>query len=75
MIICSHIVLEKINHSFMLFPVIICPHVVLDVRLATVEKKNPARLVVSVLTTEVERGEAAAVLDVEVGLQRINFTK
>ena len=55
----------------MLFPVIICPHVVLDVRFATVEKKNPARLVVSVLTTEVERGEAAAVLDVEVGLQRI----
>ena len=47
---------------------IICSHVVLDVRLATVEKKNPARLVVPVLTTEVERGEAAAVLDVEVGL-------
>ena len=50
---------------------IICSHVVLDVRLATVEKKNPARLVVSVLTTEVERREATAVLDVEVGLQRI----
>ena len=48
---------------------IICSHVVLDVRLATVEKKNPACLVVTVLTTEVERREAAAVLDVEVGLQ------
>ena len=50
---------------------IICSHVVLDVRLASVEKENSARLVVSVLTTEVERREAAAVLDVEVGLQRI----
>ena len=47
---------------------IICSHVVLDVRLASVEKENPARLVMTVLTTEVERGEAAAVLDVEVGL-------
>ena len=43
-------------------------HVVLYVRLATGQKQNSAGLVVAVLAAQVEGREAAAVLDVCVGL-------
>lgn len=44
-------------------------HIILYVGFASVEKKNPARLVVPVLAAKVKRGKPAAVLDVEICLE------
>ena len=45
-------------------------YIVLDIRLAPVEKKNSTSFIVPVLAAEMQGGETAAVLDVEIGLER-----